>query len=305
MKFYGHIDLEKNRLKQSAFEIVTDFPLEPVVGQVCFKDTDLYVCISISSTPVWVKLSENIRAVVQSFVAQTTWTINHTFGTNVIVQTYDTLGKMLIPEDVDSSVDGVVTISFSNPQAGKAVVLAGGASEALGGGSGGVTDHGQLTGLGDDDHPQYALANGARGNFAASTHNHDAQYSAISHNHDATYAAISHAHTIPYDLFASNFDVLSSGEVMLRLKSARAFQLLGSGYGVAATAATASATFTISKNGSSIGTAVFAAGATTATITLSATSFAAGDVITIVGPATADATLANVDFTLLATTSSV
>lgn len=31
----------------------------------------------------------------------------------------------------------------------------------------GVTDHGALTGLGDDDHPQYALANGARGAFAA------------------------------------------------------------------------------------------------------------------------------------------
>ena len=260
---------------------------------MCFKDTDLYVCISISSTPVWVKLSENIRAVVQSFVSQTTWTINHTFGTNVVVQTYDTLGKMLIPEDVDSSVDGVVTISFSNAQAGKAVVLAGGASEALGGG-GGVTDHGQLTGLGDDDHTQYALANGSRGNFASSTHNHDGVYAPVVHSHD-----------IPYDLFASNFDVLSSSEVMLRLKSARAFQLLGSGYGVAGTAPTASATFVISKNGTSIGTAVFGIGSTTATLSITPTSFAPGDVITIIGPSVADATLANVDFTLLATTPSI
>jgi hypothetical protein len=31
-----------------------------------------------------------------------------------------------------------------------------------GGGGGGVTDHGGLTGLADDDHPQYALANGSR-----------------------------------------------------------------------------------------------------------------------------------------------
>lgn len=29
----------------------------------------------------------------------------------------------------------------------------------------GVTDHGALTGLGDDDHTQYALADGTRGNF--------------------------------------------------------------------------------------------------------------------------------------------
>lgn len=33
-------------------------------------------------------------------------------------------------------------------------------------GGGGVTDHGALTGLSDDDHPQYALADGSRGSFA-------------------------------------------------------------------------------------------------------------------------------------------
>ena len=36
----------------------------------------------------------------------------------------------------------------------------------LGGGSGsGVTDHGALSGLADDDHSQYALADGSRGDF--------------------------------------------------------------------------------------------------------------------------------------------
>lgn len=35
------------------------------------------------------------------------------------------------------------------------------------GGGGGVTDHGGLTGLGDDDHTIYALADGTRGSFAA------------------------------------------------------------------------------------------------------------------------------------------
>lgn len=36
----------------------------------------------------------------------------------------------------------------------------------------GVTDHGALTGLGDDDHSQYALADGSRGSFAALSHTH-------------------------------------------------------------------------------------------------------------------------------------
>jgi len=39
---------------------------------------------------------------------------------------------------------------------------------------GGTSDHGTLAGLGDDDHTQYALADGTRGNFAASSHTHDA-----------------------------------------------------------------------------------------------------------------------------------
>mgnify|MGYP000482202296 CR=1 FL=1 len=37
---------------------------------------------------------------------------------------------------------------------------------ATSGGGGGVSDHGGLTGLGDDDHGQYALADGTRGDFA-------------------------------------------------------------------------------------------------------------------------------------------
>jgi len=57
---------------------------------------------------------------------------------------------------------------------------------APGGGGEGVTDHGELTGLTDDDHPQYH--NNARGddryytktqtdaNFATAAHNHDGRY---------------------------------------------------------------------------------------------------------------------------------
>ena len=48
---------------------------------------------------------------------------------------------------------------------------------------GGVSDHGALTGLADDDHSQYH--NDARG---------DLRYSPLGHNHDATYAPLSHTH---------------------------------------------------------------------------------------------------------------
>lgn len=70
--------------------------------------------------------------------------------------------------------------------------------------------------------------------------------------------------------------------------------------GSAGTAATASATFTIEKNGTSVGTMVFAASATVVSFTMaSATGFAAGDVLTILAPSPADATLANIAWTLV------
>ena len=72
--------------------------------------------------------------------------------------------------------------------------------------------------------------------------------------------------------------------------------------GDAGTAATGSTTFTLKKNGSSVGTFNFAASATTPTFTVaSPVSFAAGDILTIEGPGTADATLADFNVQLLMT----
>lgn len=72
--------------------------------------------------------------------------------------------------------------------------------------------------------------------------------------------------------------------------------------GTAGTAATASATFQIEKNGTGVGTMIFAAGATTASFTMaSATGFASGEVLKILAPSPADATLAGLAWTLVGT----
>jgi hypothetical protein len=77
---------------------------------------------------------------------------------------------------------------------------------------------------------------------------------------------------------------------------------LGGSYGTAGTAATSTATFSIAKNGTAIGTMVFAAGATAASFTMAAaTTFMAGDVLTITAPATPDPILANLAWTLSGT----
>lgn len=63
------------------------------------------------------------------------------------------------------------------------------------GGTGGTSDHGGLTGLLDDDHTQYALADGTRGSFAAATHGHTISEITDLSNQLAGKAAATHAHS--------------------------------------------------------------------------------------------------------------
>lgn len=75
---------------------------------------------------------------------------------------------------------------------------------------------------------------------------------------------------------------------------------LSASQGIAATAATAAASYSIEKNGSAVGTMNFAVRATSATFTMAAaTTFNAGDVLTVVAPAAPDATLAGLAWTLV------
>lgn len=82
--------------------------------------------------------------------------------------------------------------------------------------------------------------------------------------------------------------------------------LVGS-YGHASIGATATATFLVKKNGTNIGTMVFASGGSggpqNATFTMAtATTFSPGDMLVLVAPSSVDATLANLTWTFLGTT---
>lgn len=68
------------------------------------------------------------------------------------------------PGAFDTEVTALVNDASSDARAALDALYAGG--------GGGTSDHGLLTGLGDDDHTQYALADGTRGAFAASSHGH-------------------------------------------------------------------------------------------------------------------------------------
>jgi hypothetical protein len=109
----------------------------------------------------------------------------------------------------------------------------------------------------------------------------------------------------PYDIGSFIEVAPTASQVVLRHVFARSVVFaagLSPSRGAAGTAATASTTFTIKKNGSSVGSFNFAISATTATFTMaSGTTFAAGDVMTVEAPATPDATLAGITFTLSGT----
>lgn len=95
----------------------------------------------------------------------------------------------------------------------------------------------------------------------------------------------------------------TNGEIVLRLPMVRAVTLdvnFAGSRGSASVAATASTTYVIAQNGTTIGTMVFALGATTASfVAAAAVTLADGDILSVTAPATADATLANVGFILV------
>ena len=111
----------------------------------------------------------------------------------------------------------------------------------------------------------------------------------------------------PFDLHAFYPGVPSASAKIVRTPVARVVTFpanFSGAYGKASANATASAAFDVQKNGASVGTITFAAGASTATfVTAGGTTVvtAAGDVMMIVAPVTADTTLADVGFVLAGT----
>lgn len=110
-----------------------------------------------------------------------------------------------------------------------------------------------------------------------------------------------------YDIAGGFVGKPTASGIGLNFIAVRAFTLpqnLTGSYAKAQTAATGTTTFTLKKNGSSIGTFEYAASGTTATFTFaSAVSFAAGDILTVHAPGSQDTTLADLGIVLKGTVS--
>lgn len=168
--------------------LVVDAQLTPaagVVGTVVDATTEATVqAYNMSGSPI--SLVTNARGYVGQFQApDTSVMLRLTFGDLAL----DVVAKEVIAAggggtggvtSVDGQTGAVSLSSTYVAQADPASVAglspttdgAGGYSWEPGGGGGGVTDHGALSGLADDDHTQYALADGSRGSFAATSHTH-------------------------------------------------------------------------------------------------------------------------------------
>lgn len=109
----------------------------------------------------------------------------------------------------------------------------------------------------------------------------------------------------PYDIVGGFSGSGTSNQIVLLLPVVRSLTFpnaLAGSVGIAGTAFTAAATYTITVNGTTVGTIAFAASGTVPTFTTSSTSgftAAPGDTIEVTGPATADSSGANVTFTLM------
>jgi hypothetical protein len=107
-----------------------------------------------------------------------------------------------------------------------------------------------------------------------------------------------------YDIGVYIEGLTNNSEVVWEYACPRGWSLAAgaSGVAIAQVAATGSTTYTLAKNGTSIGTISWAAAATVGTVSITgAVSFVAGDLLSLTGPAGADATLANIAVTLAGT----
>ena len=117
-------------------------------------------------------ISGSLQVYVNGLVQRPTYFTETTSGftTSETLVTTDELVAEYLTEVVENGLtildtdnfvaSGVTTLNFEGTTvtaSGTTVTISG-----LGGSGGGVTDHGALTGLADDDHTQYALADGSR-----------------------------------------------------------------------------------------------------------------------------------------------
>lgn len=128
MKFYGDINLQNNEMQNLAYGIENDFPNDPIIGRIVFKNQTLYICADLNGIlPIWVPITNTISMYKEDIsVASASLTITHNLSTAYpIVQIYDSAGNLIIPDSVISSTADELVITLGSAITGKVVILKG------------------------------------------------------------------------------------------------------------------------------------------------------------------------------------
>jgi hypothetical protein len=128
MKFYGHANLQNNQIQAAVMETEVNFPDNPTVGRLIFKDKRVYICVSVTAgLPVWVPMTNVIDTYVHyQTSASSTWSVNHKlFTATPVVQVWDTDNKTMFPDEVTVVDNQNLTVTFASPVAGACTVIMG------------------------------------------------------------------------------------------------------------------------------------------------------------------------------------
>lgn len=128
MEINGNLNMKGNELRGAGLGIDTGFPLTPKPGRFAFVDGVAYICGELDAgLPAWIPISNQrqMKNHTQA-VAALEWTIQHDLNQNsVFVQVYGLDGNMVVPDSINTSETDKVTIRFSIPVAGRALVMRG------------------------------------------------------------------------------------------------------------------------------------------------------------------------------------
>jgi hypothetical protein len=128
MEVNGHLDFKGvGKLKRPGL-MSAEFPSNPSVGEIVLKDKKLFVCVDIvGGLPYWVNLVNELTSHRHDqTIPALEWTITHELNTNFLtVQVYDSNGYQVIPDSINAAVNNQVTVSFSTPMTGTAILTSG------------------------------------------------------------------------------------------------------------------------------------------------------------------------------------
>lgn len=127
MKHNGNINLQNNLLQNARLEHVENFPAEPGVGSLIFKDKRVMICVELEAgLPFWLPLTAQRDTFKHTqSVASATWTIDHDLNVaNTIVNIIGVDGKHVNADEITQTYNQTV-ITFIEPIAGRAILVSG------------------------------------------------------------------------------------------------------------------------------------------------------------------------------------